>query len=177
MIVRNLSNVRVLTPGTESTANDGSFEWTPSGVFDGKNNYFLSICDLSIPNECTYTYNGRFAIASSGTTSLSVSRYFSNVYISITDVAYKCFSVLQRRFPHPRPLNPRPPQHLLPRHCPRLLQPQPHPTTRTHQPPLVVSRPRPKSQSQLYSLSSEPHCSASVSSAFTDVDNVNILST
>lgn len=66
----------MLTVVTESTENDGSYEWTPSGVFDGKNNYFLSICDLSIPNECTYTYNGRFAISSDGTTSSSLSRYF-----------------------------------------------------------------------------------------------------
>jgi hypothetical protein len=70
-----------LTVATESTENDGTFEWMPSGVFDGKDNFFLAICDLIVPRECTYTFNGRFAI-SSGTQSSSSSsiRSFSTSF-------------------------------------------------------------------------------------------------
>ncbi|KAL6705962.1 hypothetical protein ACN47E_006241 [Coniothyrium glycines] len=58
---------------TQSTDNSGTYTWTPSGVFDGKTNYFLSICDLKIQNECTYTLAGRFAISSTGTISTTSS--------------------------------------------------------------------------------------------------------
>ncbi|CAO2654603.1 Nn.00g113360.m01.CDS01 [Neocucurbitaria sp. VM-36] len=48
----------------EETPNTGTYGWTPSGVYDGKDNYFMIICDKTIV-DCTYTFNGRFAIASS----------------------------------------------------------------------------------------------------------------
>ncbi|KAF2830026.1 hypothetical protein CC86DRAFT_403351 [Ophiobolus disseminans] len=54
---------------TESTENDGNFDWMPSAVFDGKDNFYLAICDLLVARECTYTFNGRFAIASGSLTS------------------------------------------------------------------------------------------------------------
>jgi hypothetical protein len=67
----------------------------PSGVFDGKDNFFLAICDLIIPRECTYTFNGRFAISSgtqssssssirSFSTSFNGQRYVSRIGPSIT---------------------------------------------------------------------------------------------
>lgn len=45
----------------------------PSGVFDGKDNFYLAICDLLVRSECTYTFDGRFAI-SSETSSSSIGR-------------------------------------------------------------------------------------------------------
>ncbi|KAF4630441.1 hypothetical protein G7Y89_g7698 [Cudoniella acicularis] len=50
---------------TASTQNTGSFSWTPPGIFGGKDNYFLVICDLNRPqSDCSYTFNGRFSIES-----------------------------------------------------------------------------------------------------------------
>jgi hypothetical protein len=55
---------------TSTTPNNGTYMWIPSGVLAGKDNYFMVICDLTV-NDCTYTFNGRFAIEEAGGSSSS----------------------------------------------------------------------------------------------------------
>jgi hypothetical protein len=49
----------------DETPNNGSYTWIPSGVLAGKDNYFMAICDTGM-NDCTYTFDGRFAIGDVG---------------------------------------------------------------------------------------------------------------
>jgi len=58
------------------TLNNGSYTWIPSGVLAGKDNYFMAICDEGV-NDCTYTFNGRFAIEDAGALSFSSSSTIS----------------------------------------------------------------------------------------------------
>jgi len=64
----------LIAPG--ETLNNGSYTWIPSGVLAGKDNYFMAICDEGV-NDCTYTFNGRFAIEDAGALSFPSSSTIS----------------------------------------------------------------------------------------------------
>ena len=66
--------------------NNGSYIWLPSGVLAGKDNYSMAICDAGV-NDCTYTFNGRFAIEDAGALSSSSS---STISRSVTLLSYCC---------------------------------------------------------------------------------------
>jgi len=66
------------------TLNNGSYTWIPSGVLAGKDNYFMAICDAGV-NDCTYTFNGRFAIEDAGALSSESS---STISRSVTLLSY-----------------------------------------------------------------------------------------
>jgi hypothetical protein len=62
--------------------NNGSYTWIPSGVLAGKDNYFMAICDAGV-NDCTYTFDGRFAIEETGDFSSSLVTSSSAIPASI----------------------------------------------------------------------------------------------
>lgn len=82
-----------LTLVSDETENNGTYTWTPSGVFDGKDNYYINICDKTI-EDCTYTFDGRFTI-SDGSSSSSSSSSLVTPSSASTRSVYNC-KVLER---------------------------------------------------------------------------------
>jgi len=77
------------------TLNNGSYTWIPSGVLAGKDNYFMAICDAGV-NDCTYTFNGRFAIEDAGALSSSssstISRSVTSFPVTATVLSWNIFA-------------------------------------------------------------------------------------